>query len=379
MAARPKRAEPSRPQPFEPFSPIQWQGIAAPERDWMVEGVILRGTTAMLSGDGGLGKSLLMQMLCTAAAIGENWLGLETKPCKTFAMFCEDDEGELHRRQELINRHYGIEAGDLENVSYISRVGHDNILVEFDRYNDTPNKTAVLEQLKTAIRDSGAQLVILDPLADIFGGNEIVRNQVRRFVQEFAKLARDIDGAVIFTAHPSVSGMSSGSGVSGSTAWNNTVRSRAYLTRRQDLADDDEENAERFLKTMKNNYGPYGGKIPLRWERGVFIRTDGNSSAPLSLLDKIGLDEKLLQALRGIIKSGTDVASDINAKNGFASMMRKLPEFRDLSHPVVFGAQQRMVDNGKLKVVVQGPPSKRRQYVRPADMCRPDEHEGKPQ
>ncbi|MDP6385061.1 MAG: hypothetical protein QGI93_02590, partial [Planctomycetota bacterium] len=47
-----------------------------------------------------------------------------------------------------------------------------------------------------------------------------------------------------------------GSGFSGSTAWNNSVRSRLYLTKPK-LGDDDQADhrtPERLLRAMKSNY-----------------------------------------------------------------------------------------------------------------------------
>ena len=70
----------------------------------------------------------------------------------------------------------------------------------------------------------GAQVVVLDSLHDVFSGDEIRRSQARQFIQGLREIAREIDGAVILTAHPSLSGRNSGTGESGSTAWNNSVR-----------------------------------------------------------------------------------------------------------------------------------------------------------
>jgi hypothetical protein len=72
------------------------------------------------------------------------------------------------------------------------------------------------------------------------------------------------------TAHPSNEGVQSGSGLAGSRAWNNDVRSRMYLTADKS----DGKPNHRLLKTMKNNYAANGGKVEIVWERGVFRRVD---------------------------------------------------------------------------------------------------------
>ena len=63
------------------------------------------------------------------------------------------------------------------------------------------------------------RLLILDNLADIFGGDENARDLARQFVSLIRGLAIDLDCTVLMLSHPSLSGMASGRGASGSTAW----------------------------------------------------------------------------------------------------------------------------------------------------------------
>ena len=215
-----------RDMPSQPsFCPAIWGDEDAPPLDWLVEGCFIRGTVALLSSDGGLGKSLLMQQLCTAAATGQNWLGLATKRLRSWAMFCEDDEAELHRRQVRINAHYGCRMGDLEDVTYRTRAGHASTFVDFAKWDARPMMTELFSSSLGAAKKFGAQLIILDTASDIFGGNEIARDQVRAFITLLRRWAILADGCVILTAHVSNEGLSSGSGLSGSRAWSNSVRS----------------------------------------------------------------------------------------------------------------------------------------------------------
>jgi AAA domain len=59
-----------RPQNF-----ADWSAGDPPEREWLVEGLIPMGTVTFISGDGGLGKTLLAQQLVMAAALGASWCG----------------------------------------------------------------------------------------------------------------------------------------------------------------------------------------------------------------------------------------------------------------------------------------------------------------
>jgi RecA-family ATPase len=364
--------------PFEIISPASWGRGDPPPYDWIVEGCFLAGTVAMLSGDGGLGKSLLMQQLCTAAAVGERWLGLATRRCKCFAMFCEDDSAELHRRQARINQHYGCDSGDLEDVLYTARAGLENLLLEFRRNDDKGVRTSVFEQLCHAVRDFGAQIIVIDTVADTFGGNEIMRSHVRRFINALRALAMEMHGVVILTSHPSLTGLNSGTGISGSTAWNNSVRSRLYLTRPkrrpEEEGEDVDDSNERVLRTMKNNSAAAGGRIPLRWEKGVFVRSDSGASA--GLFDRLAMERDLVDGLRGLIRDGTLVPADKNARNGFANAIRAVSSCKQYSWAIVCAAQERLIESGTLERVEMGPPSKRRVYLRPSDMRYPGEATG---
>lgn len=364
-----------RAEPFETFTPADWEG-EPPPHDWIVDGCFLRGTVAMLSGDGGLGKSLLMQQLCTAAALGKAWLGLGTERCNSFAFFCEDDKDELWRRQDSINRFYGCSSADLTPIRFAERAGRENVLMEFDRRTDRPQPTPLFDQLRHAVREHEAKIIVLDTLADTFAGNEIIRNQVRRFISALRQVAIETQGVVILTAHPSNVGITSGSGISGSTAWNNSVRCRLYLTRSR-TADDGEEvdPNERLLKTMKHNQGPFGGKLGLRWEEGVFVRSD--QRAP-GLLDRLEVDGAVMRGVEKLCRLGTRMSPDRFARTYVVTALMTHPDCRGFSRGEIEGAKDRLLGNGRLVNVTIRRDRKDRVYIRPADIRFPEE-EGKPE
>lgn len=254
---------------FEPFSFTKWHGKQAPAPDWMVDGCFMRGTVAILAGDGGLGKSLLCQQLMTAAWLGKRWMGLRTAKARSLGVFCEDDRDTLQRRQEAINRHYGCSMLDLDGVWGESMIDRDFVLMKFPQWGDDGRRQIAFDQIEQWAFAHKANLIFLDTLSHVFAGNEIDRNQPKTFVRHLRKLALRIQGCVILTHHPSQEGLKSGTGTSGSTGWNNSVRSRVYLTAAQKKGEDERIN-ERVLRLMKNNEGKRGTKIELVWDNGVF-------------------------------------------------------------------------------------------------------------
>lgn len=264
----------------------------APLREWLIDQWIPIGYTTGLYGDGGIGKSLILQQLATSVSLGLPWMGLDARGGRAFAFMCEDDASELHRRQEGINRSYDVEMSNLENLRIVPRLGFDNLLMTFD-HESRGKPTDLFAQICKRLGEFRPRLVVLDTLADIFGGNEINRAHARQFVQGIGgQIARNYACAVVIAAHPSASGLSSGSGQSGSTAWNNTFRSRLYITRPED--DDD----GRLISRMKSNYAPKGGEITAKWQDGAFqVTALSASNAPPKIKPVAPLDWIVIDAI----------------------------------------------------------------------------------
>src|SRR5262252_3776133 len=103
-----------------------------PPPEWIWDGLALRGTVVVLGGDGGVGKSLLLQQLLSCSALGRPCLGRHVERVKAFGWFCEDSEDWLKRRQLWINEHLGVMPPDYElNFQMESRAARDCLLVDF--------------------------------------------------------------------------------------------------------------------------------------------------------------------------------------------------------------------------------------------------------
>ncbi len=255
-------------------TPFNWIGKKAPDRQWLVKDWINIGSVTGLYGDGGIGKSLLLQQLQTSCAAALGWVGLYAQPCVSLGFYCEDVEDELHRRQEWINEGYGCDMNAASGAIYVPRVGMNNTLMTFTS-RGVGELTKLYDQWREYALDVRASLVVIDTAADVFAGNEIDRGQVRQFVQMvLGSLALAIGGAILLAAHPSQAGLAGGQGTSGSTGWNNAFRSRMYLDYPKKKDDDDAEPPDLFarvLRRMKGNYAPPEGVIDLHWKDGLLV------------------------------------------------------------------------------------------------------------
>lgn len=260
-------------------------------REWIVADWIPKGVVTSISGDGGMGKTLLAQQLLYAAGIGGKWLGIDVPAVRGMGVFCEDDEDELHRRHNAIKTDLGHAVGNPFTDTWIwPRVGFDNLLVTFDKDNK-PLISPFFGSIMRHVLEKKIGLLVLDTIADLFGGNEIIRAQVNYFIKatcgSFIKKAKD-EGftlTVILLSHPSQAGRNSGSGESGSTAWNNAVRARLYLTRPEDGLPE-----QRVLTRKKSNYSASGDdvKLELIWSTGVLkLASSSNAVAVKSIENQI--------------------------------------------------------------------------------------------
>lgn len=263
----PETGEVIDPEPEEgPFQASSFAGDP-PEREWVADEWIVRGAVNSLYGDGGLGKTLLIQQLACSVSLGTPWLGIPTHQGSVLAVLCEDDTDELHRRHNAIKAAAGHSLGNpYSDVWLWPRVGRDNVLIRWNR-DGQPTLGAFYDRIVSEVRRLHPSLLILDTLADFYAGNEIDRPSVNYFVKTvlggliLSEREAGHSLTVLLLGHPSVAGKSSGSGYSGSTAWNNAVRSRMYLTR----PDGDEAPAdERILTRGKANYAKSGDETAVR-------------------------------------------------------------------------------------------------------------------
>lgn len=223
----------------------------------------------LLMGDGGTGKSLLALQLAIACVTATPWLNIEVQRGGVLYVSAEEEEDEMHRRAKAICRAEGIELGQAYDLSLLSLAGLDAVLA-YEKGQHRLERTPLYRNLDFTMRVVRPMVLILDNLADTFAGNENNRSLAKQFISLLRHLAIEHDCAVVLLAHPSLQGISSGSGMSGSTAWSNSVRARLYLHRPSDANADPDE---RILEVMKTNQGRIGTRYDLKWQDGRFVRT----------------------------------------------------------------------------------------------------------
>jgi RecA-family ATPase/5S rRNA maturation endonuclease (ribonuclease M5) len=337
-----------------------WEGVAVPPRDWAVRDRLVRRAVALLSGEGGIGKSILILQLACAHVLGRDWFGSLPEPGPVLYLNAEDDERELHFRLEAIRIHLGTSFANLGDLHLVPLAGEDALLGVPDQRGIIQPTPLFNRLLQTADKIQPV-LIALDTAADMFGGNENDRSQVRQFIGLLRRLAITGNAAVLLASHPSLSGINSDSGLSGSTGWHNSVRSRLFFKASE--TNDDGTSNQRELIVRKNNYGPSGEIVRMVWRNGVFVPVAVPSSQERADAEREA-ESLFLQLLEKQERNGDNVSPKRTSNNFAPSVFAKTPEARK-AH---FGRQHfedaldRLVASGRVDLEPYGPPS--REYRR---------------
>jgi RecA-family ATPase len=363
-------------KPLGPFPFIlaaSFDGQHVPQRRWLVHDRIPMRNVTLLSGDGAVGKTTIALQLAVAIATEQlDWLQNvidERGPVMFFT--AEEEMPEVHfRLAQIVDYYPDLEWGDLTHLHLLSRAEGDCVLAVPHRTH-IMEKTAHYQQLELSIQAIKPRFVILESAADLFAGSEIDRTQVRKFVSLLRELAIRHDCAIMLLSHPSVAGMASGSGMSGSTQWNNAVRSRMYFkTIRNAKEDDPFDDADikesgsnyRELQYLKNNRAKQGDKIKLVYTDGLFLPEKQAAPADKAA-SEAKADEVFITLLRRFandgsdrnvgVKSGTTYAPALFAKEREAKQAR-------VTKTMLVQAMDRLIFAKKIESKIFGPDSKRR-------------------
>jgi RecA-family ATPase len=355
------------PQPVQlPWLPPFVDGVPAPAQEWAIRDRIPNQQVALFSGHGSAGKSTIALHLCAAHALGRDWLQALPEPGPAWLIDCEDGPDVLHRRLEAVVRYYATTFAELYagGLRLMSLAGQDSLLATADR-SGLLRPTPFYAQLLAAAAELRPKLIAIASLSNVYGGIENDRAQVQQFIALLRKIAIVANGAVLLIGHPSLEGIKSNTGISGSTAWHNAVRARWYLKGVEPDNGDEPDTDLRSLEFRKNQYGPQAPAITLRFKDGLFL-PEGSGSSLDQLARASQADEVFLTVLRRRNEQSRWVADNPAGRKNYAPrVFCDEPEARQakLSMRDLAQAMERLFRSNRIRIDEWGPVSKRRRYL----------------
>ena len=247
-------------------APIDWGSLAQAAiepANFRWSGWLPARTTTLLSANGGVGKSNLSLQLAAALALGQRFLGDTLEPVRVLVISAEDETRTVHFRLANIVADLGASLADLQG----RLICYDLTQADCVMWREG-QPTARMQWLSDVTEQHQAEVVIIDNASDVFTANENDRAEVRGFMRSLNSIARHSGAAVLLLAHVDKAAVRGGAGAdtnttfSGSTAWNNSARSRWAMTREDDAV---------HLRHEKCNLGPLQEQIKLEFDASAKV------------------------------------------------------------------------------------------------------------
>ena len=264
-----------------------WGNTPPEPRRWLIVEKLPAGRVALLTDEGGAGKSRLALQLAAGVASGGDageWIAspgrmmrlgnaVPTDGANVVFASWEDEPEEFYRRLHQISGNAApwVKPERLEKLRIVNLVGEGPVWAPPQgRHIATMAELTVTgERLRRLCEQEDARLLVLDPLAAAYAADENARGLVRAFVSHWDAWGQANDCTVLILAHPP---KSAGINYAGSTDWQGAAR--ALWTLQTEIGKIAESTPRVWkLEFVKGNYGPRPEPLQIRWDtRGGGLR-----------------------------------------------------------------------------------------------------------
>lgn len=333
-------------EPVKPgeLAPMDWATLEHTEPEptnWRVDGWFPERTVTLLAANGGVGKSNLSLQMGVALAQGLEFLGLQTKPSRVLVISGEDEARTVHFRVANICKDLQMPVSELDGRMIV----YDMTQTDCVLWRDGA-ATERMQWLADAVVRHKADAVVIDNASDVFADNENDRTAVRGFMRCLNMIAGHTSCAMLLLAHVDKASVRAGAGLdsnstfSGSTAWNNSARSRWAMVR--------EDNAV-VIRHEKCNLGPLQEELRLEFDTGSktfkrFGSIPGNQMA--QTLVRNAHRAAILKIISHAVAAGTTLSTKATAPNNAFVALRDDPDFPRIDRRTFFGLLRDLENEG---------------------------------
>ena len=293
---------------------------------FVIPGWLPADVVTLFSAHGGAGKSFISLYVAICVAVGRHPFRIgEAVPRKRVIMYSAEDDlialqGRLRRYLDFLS----IDPSELDGwLLLLDATACDNVLFKTER--DGCTTTARFEWLAAKVQTYQAELLIFDNASDALEANENDRAAVRQFFSALRRLKTTVLLLSHVDAASSMAKPRDAKGYSGSTAWNNSARSRWFLTR---------DETGLTLTQPKVNYARAGSQVTFQWDGAhqVFAVTGCYDEAPTGKAFR----PLLLKLIADVLDEGANISINPNATNNAFALIKARQGFpRGLDRAIV--------------------------------------------
>jgi archaellum biogenesis ATPase FlaH len=343
-----KAEEPEQDEPGE-LQPMDWGVLEhqTPEPPaWRLEGWLPEGTVTLLAANGGVGKSNLSLQLGVALVHGQQFMEIATKPSRVLVLSGEDEARTVHFRVANICQDMQVPMASLANRMTVYDLTQQDCVLWRDGH-----PTERMQWLADQAVRLKAEVIVIDNASDVFADNENDRTAVRGFMRALNLIAHVTRAAVLLLAHVDKASVRMGAGqdtnstFSGSTAWNNSARSRWAMVRDDQVV---------TVRHEKCNLGPLQVEIRVEFDSSskTFKRFGSvpGANAAAALL-RNGHRVAIMRLLLDAERAGQRLSMSAQANNNAWLGLRGAQDFPRLDRREFFSFLFEMQRDGLLEEV----------------------------
>lgn len=245
--------------------------IQSRRQRWLWADRIPLGTVTIFAGRGGEGKSTFGLHIGSETIRGNLPGDLQGTPSPFLVVSHEDDWATV-MKPRLIG------AGADPEHAY--KVGV-RVTVDETTHETVPALPIDVDLLRDAVAQTGAKLIMIDPITATIGGDMHKVADVRRALDPLATLAQELEIAVVAIMHFNKGAGNVSDKLSGSHAFRDLSRSVLLFAT-------DEETGQRIVSVDKSNYSAERGSSFAFNLTSVFVETDDGETTAVARVEYLG-------------------------------------------------------------------------------------------